>query len=56
MFLLILVVYDLWSTHKVHRATLWASALMIFVYAVRISDWKTEAWHAFATWVQAMAR
>jgi FtsH-binding integral membrane protein len=56
LFLLILVAYDLWSTHKVHRATLWASALMIFVYAVRIPLGKTEAWHAFATWVQSVAR
>jgi len=56
LFLSILVAYDLWSTHKVHRATLWASALMIFVYAVRIPIGKTQAWHAFAAWVQSVAR
>lgn len=56
VFLLLLVAYDLWSTHKVHRATLWASALMIFVYAVRIPIGKTQAWHAFAGWVQSVAR
>jgi len=56
LFLFMLVAYDLWSTHKVQRATLWASAFMIFVYQVRIPLGKTQAWHAFATWVQAMAR
>ena len=56
LFLLLLVAYDLWSTHKVHRATLWASALMLFVYAVRIPIGKTQAWHAFAGWVQSVAR
>jgi FtsH-binding integral membrane protein len=56
LFLLLLVAYDLWSTRKVHRATLWASALMIFVYAIRIPIGKTQAWHAFAGWVQSVAR
>jgi FtsH-binding integral membrane protein len=56
LFLVMLIAYDLWSTHKVHRATLWASALMVFVYAVRIPIGKTQAWHAFASWVQSVAR
>jgi hypothetical protein len=29
---------------------------MIFVYAVRIPIGRTQAWHAFAGWVQAVAR
>jgi hypothetical protein len=48
LFLLLLVAYDLWSTRKVHRATLWAGAFMVFVYTIRIPIGKTEAWHAFA--------
>jgi FtsH-binding integral membrane protein len=56
VFLLLLVAYDLWSTHKVHRATLWASAFMVFVYAIRVPIGQTHAWHAFAGWVQAVAR
>jgi hypothetical protein len=55
-FLLMLVAYDLWSTRKVHRATLWGSALMVFVYQIRLPIGRTEAWHAFAGWVQAMVR
>jgi len=56
LFLFMLVGYDLWSTRKVHRATLRASALMVFVYQIRVPLGKTEAWHAFATWVQSIAR
>ena len=56
LFLLILVAYDLWSTRKVHRATFWGSAFLVFVYQIRIPIGKTEAWHAFAGWVQGLAR
>jgi FtsH-binding integral membrane protein len=56
LYLLILVAYDLWSTHKVHRATLWASSFLIFVYQIRLVLGKTEAWLAFAGWVQSRAR
>jgi FtsH-binding integral membrane protein len=55
-FLLVLVCYDLWSTRKIHRATLWASAFLIFIQQVRIPLGHTAAWHAFATWVQSSAR
>jgi len=56
LFLLVLAVYDLWSTRKVHRATLWAGAFLIFVQQVRIPIGKTAAWHAFASWAQSLAR
>jgi FtsH-binding integral membrane protein len=56
VFLLILLAYDLWSTRKVYRATLWAGAFLIFVQQVRIPIGKTAAWHAFATWAQSLAR
>jgi hypothetical protein len=56
LYLLILVAYDLWSTHKVHRATLWASGFLVFVFQIRLVLGKTEAWLAFAGWVQGMAR
>jgi hypothetical protein len=56
IFLLMLVAYDLWSTRKIHRATLWASAFLIFVEQIRIPIGKTAAWHAFASWVQSIAR
>jgi hypothetical protein len=56
IFLLMLVAYDLWSTRKVQRATLWAAAFLIFTQQIRIPIGKTEAWHAFASWVQSVAR
>src|SRR5229473_3815229 len=55
IFLLILAAYDLWSTRKVYRVTLWAGAFLIFVQQVRVPIGKTAAWHAFATWVQSIA-
>jgi hypothetical protein len=56
VFLLLLVGYDLWSTRKVHRATLWACALLISVQQIRPFIGGTATWHAFASWVQSLAR
>jgi len=56
IFLLILVIYDLWSTRKVHRATIWAGVFLIFIQQIRIPIGKSAAWHSFATWVQTIAR
>lgn len=56
IFLLILLTYDLWSTRKVHRATIWAGTFLIFIQQIRIPIGKTAAWHSFATWVQSLAR
>lgn len=55
-FLLFLVAYDLWTTKKVHRATLWATAFLIIVQQVRVPLGQTGTWHAFATWAQNLAR
>lgn len=55
-FLLLLISYDLWSTRKIHRATLWAGAFLIFVQQIRLPIGKTAAWHSFAAWVQSIAR
>jgi hypothetical protein len=56
VFLLILVAYDLWSTHKVHRATLWAGAFLIFVHQIRLPIGRTYAWQGFASWAQSLGR
>jgi FtsH-binding integral membrane protein len=56
VFLLALVAYDLWSTRKVHRVTLWASAFLIFVEQVRMPIGHSAAWHHFAGWIQNAAR
>jgi len=54
--LLLLIGYDLWSTRKVHRATLWASVFLILLYQVRIPIGRTVPWQSFATSVQNLAR
>jgi FtsH-binding integral membrane protein len=55
-FLIMLAAYDLWSARKIHRATLWASAFLIFVQQVRLPIGRTAAWHVFASWVQSHGR
>jgi hypothetical protein len=55
IFLLFLLAYDLWSTRKIHRATLWAGALLILVEQIRLPLGKTALWHSFANWVIAHA-
>jgi hypothetical protein len=55
-FVLVLAGYDLWSTHRIHRATLWAGSLLIFVLQIRVPVGKTGAWHAFAAWAQHLVR
>jgi FtsH-binding integral membrane protein len=52
VFLLGLVAYDLWSTRRVHRATIWASVFLIFVQQIRFPIGQSSMWHAFATWAQ----
>jgi len=51
-----LAAYDLWSTRKIHRVTLWAGAALIVVHQVRIPIGKTALWHSFADWVFRLAR
>ena len=55
-FLLLLIAYDLWSTRKVHRATLWASLFVLVVGQLRVPIGQTAVWHTFATWMQTLAR
>lgn len=55
-FLLLLIAYDLCSTRKVHRATAWGGAFLIFVQQVRIPIGKSAAWHSVAMWIQHLAR
>lgn len=56
IFLLMLVGYDLWSTRKLHRATIWVGTFLIIMQQIRVPIGKTAAWHGFAGWVQSLAR
>jgi hypothetical protein len=50
------ICYDLWSTGKVQRATLWASVFLIATKEVRMPIGRTALWQSFATWVYMHAR
>jgi FtsH-binding integral membrane protein len=55
VFLLALVSYDLWSTRRIHRVTLWAGAFVVILRQSCYPIGQTAAWHAFARWVQTHA-
>jgi hypothetical protein len=55
-FLLLLIAYDLWSTRKVQRATIWGTAFVVVIGQLRVPIGNTAVWHTFATWVQTLAR
>jgi hypothetical protein len=55
-FLLMLVLYDLWSRHKVHRATVAAGAFLILTEQVVIALGPTAKSQAFAVWMYDMLR
>jgi hypothetical protein len=56
VFLFALAAYDYWSTHKLHRVTIWASAFLITVDMIRIPIAQTGLWHSFAAWAQSTGR
>ena len=56
VFLLLLVGYDLWSTRRLHRATVWAGLFMLIVQQLRFPIGNSGAWHALAAWVQTLAQ
>ena len=46
--LLLVIIYDLVSLHRIHRATMWAAPLTFVVNAVAVPIGMTSAWHGFA--------
>jgi energy-converting hydrogenase Eha subunit A len=54
IFLLPVVAYDLWSTHTVQRATIWAGLFLIVVAQLRVPIGTSGVWHSFATWAQRL--
>ena len=55
LFLLPIMLYDLWSTRRIQRVTLWSSAFVVSVFEVRFLVAKTMAWHALAVWIRSKA-
>ena len=46
--LLILIAYEVITTHRVHRSTMWAAPVMFASVALAVPIGMTHAWHAFA--------
>ena len=44
---LLLILYDLVSLHRVHRSTLWAGLISVLLAAVSVPIGMTSGWHAF---------
>jgi hypothetical protein len=53
--LLLLIVFDLRSTHRVHRATVLGSAWVVCVELSGFAVGHTAAWHAFAVYLRSLA-
>jgi hypothetical protein len=49
-FLLMLVLFDVFSLHRVSKTTIWASALLVVVHLTRVPLGFTSGWHVFADW------
>jgi len=49
--LLLVIAYDLFSTHRIHRSTLWAAPLIFAVGAFAVPVGMTAAWHSFAAFL-----
>jgi hypothetical protein len=54
VFLLLLATYDIWSTHRIHRATIWGSIFLIFMEQITRFIGPSAAWHDFVHWVQSL--
>jgi hypothetical protein len=53
VFIVLLAAYDLWSTRRVNRATVWGSVFIIAVQQAILMVWTTAPWHAFIGWMQS---
>lgn len=55
-FLLALVVYDLLSLQKIHRATMLGGAFLVVALKLELPMGRTAVWQAFATWALGLAK
>jgi hypothetical protein len=46
--LLILIIYELLSIHRIHRSTMWAAPLVFATIALAVPIGMTPAWNGFA--------
>ena len=48
---LLVIAYDLFSLHRIHRSTLWAAPLTFAMAAFAVPIGSTSAWHSFASFL-----
>jgi hypothetical protein len=51
LFVLVLLLYDLGTRGRPHRATVWGGLLLIVSHPLRLVVGGTQAWLSFATWL-----
>ena len=56
VFLVALAAYDLWSTRRLNRATVWGSLFLISVQQAALLVCSTAPWLAFVHWMQSWGR
>ncbi len=54
LFLLSVVIYDLWSSRKIYRSTVWGSLFVLAMTQMSAPLGSTAAWQSFARWVQSL--
>ena len=55
-FLVPIILYDLWATGRVHKASIWASVLLVVLHEIRVPLAFTAPWQTFASWMQHFGR
>ena len=56
VFVIALIAYDLWSTRRLNRATLWGSAFMILSQQLLLLTWTSPPWAALVHGMQFLGR
>lgn len=55
LFVLVVLLYDLLTRGRPHRATVWGGLLVIASHPLRLFVGNTQAWLSFATWLTDLA-
>jgi hypothetical protein len=51
LLVLLVLAYDLFSLHRIHRSTMWAAPLVFITGAFAVPIGMTSAWHSFASFL-----
>lgn len=51
-----LIMWDLATRGRIHRATLWGGLLLVVSIPLRLEVAKTDSWMAFAGWAVGLVR